>query len=450
MLKLPLLTVVLAATISVPAAEPVRVAWTFQAGGKLHDKIRALAVDAVGQVWITGEFADVADFAGQPVTSRGELDFVIARLNTGGKLSWVRTAGGAGIDRGYAVAVDGDGNSYVTGHFQSGTISFGQTTLRNRGDYDVFVVKHNPAGEVVWARGAGGPAYDYGHGIAVDPRGFVYVSGAIRGAGEFDGGRVTAPDSTGPFIAKYSSAGELLWTRHMTGKGGGSAHEIAVDAAGNAFVGGFYSGTATLGRFQLPPPKPRDLFAAKLTAAGEFVWVANGGGTSDGMVSGLAVDGAGNCFLNGMFKGTLRLGAQAFTSAGDNDFYVARLNAAGEPSWAVAAGGPGIDYGLGLAVDAAGRCLITGETTGAITLAGRPLNAIGKRDLYAAKFDSDGRLRWAWQAGGKLNSLSYAAGCGPAGLNVIAGAFSGDLQLGGRSLVSRGSNDIIVVGLREE
>jgi hypothetical protein len=77
------------------------------------------------------------------------------------------------------------------------------------------------------------------------------------------------------------------------------------------------------------------------------------------------------------------------------------------------------------------------------------MKAIGKRDMYAAKFSGAGKLMWVWQAGGKLNSLSYAAGCGPKGLNVIAGAFSGDIRIGTRSIESRGSNDIIVVGLQD-
>jgi hypothetical protein len=100
-------------------------------------------------------------------------------------------------------------------------------------------------------------------------------------------------------------------------------------------------------------------------------------------------------------------------------------------------------------VDGAGNALLTGETTGAVELAGHQFRAIGKRDLYAAKFSGDGKLMWAWQAGGKLNSLSYAAGCGPEGLNVIAGAFSGDIRIAEKTIPSRGSNDIIVVGLRD-
>mgnify|MGYP002629891148 CR=1 FL=1 len=446
---LPLLALALATGSSSFAAATPTVAWTFHAGGKAHDKIRALTVDSHGNTFITGEFSDVVDFGRTRVTCTGELDFVLAKLNPEGKLLWVATAGGSKIDRGYAVAVDSKGSCYVTGHFQSDTIAFGKTVLRNRGDYDVFVAKYDSHGKPVWAKSAGGTAYDFGHGIGVDSQDAIYVSGSIRNAGDFDGSGKTAPENTGAFVAKYSNNGGLLWNRHMTGKGSSSGHELAVDSKGNIGVGGYFSGTASLGKHSLKTLKVKDIYAAELDSNGEFKWAFQAGGGSDGLVSGMAADHAGNWLIGGMFKGTARFGKQSFTSAGDNDFFIAKLSASGKPLWAAHAGGPGIDYGLGLAVDANGNALLTGETTGAILLAGTQFKAIGKRDLYAAKFSTDGKLLWVWQAGGKLNSLSYAAGCGPKGLNVIAGAFSGDIRIGAQTLVSRGSNDIIVCGLRD-
>lgn len=441
--------VALCLSLTCHAAPAPKVAWSYQAGGAKHDKIRALAVDDKGSTFITGEFTEAADFGVAKVAAVGGLDFVVAKLDVRGKPVWVSTAGGDKIDRGYAVAVAKDGSVYVTGHFQSDTITFGDTTLRNRGDYDVFVVKYDTAGRPVWARSAGGKAYDFGHGIAVTPVGDVLVSGAIRAEGDFGDGLPTTPGNVGPFVACYSADGDLRWTRCMTGKGSGSGHEIAVDGNGAAFLGGYFSGTTELGGRTLKVTKGRDLFAARLNADGAVDWVFQGGSAADGLVSGIAADGHGGCYIGGMFKATARFGEQSFTSAGDNDFFLARVGADGSARWVVSAGGKGIDYGLGVASDTAGNALLTGETTGDVQLLDHSFRAIGKRDLYAAKFNPSGKLIWAWQAGGTLNGLSYTAGCGPRGLNVIAGAFSGDLNVGGKKLVSRGSNDIIVVGLQD-
>jgi len=442
------LAALMAAGLTSNAADPI-VDWVFHAGGSKHDKIRALTVDRQGNTFVTGEFSDTANFGGTEVKAKGGLDFVLAKLNSKGRLVWVTTAGGAKIDRGYAVAVDAGGNSYVTGHFQSETIAFGSTVLTSRGDYDVFVAKFDPNGNPLWAKSAGGSAYDFGHGIGVDPKGGVFVSGMVRGEADFGSGASAGGPGMGPFVARYSVAGETEWIWQMRGKGSGSGHELCVDRKGNVYVGGFFAGTGKLGPYSLKSSKGRDIFAATLTRFGDFKWAFQAGGAADGLVSGMAADGSGNCFIGGMFKATAKFGDQSFTSTGDNDFYLAKLDANGKAKWAIHAGGPSTDYGLGLAVDADGNAMLTGETTGEVQLAGHQFRKIGKRDLYAAKFSPDGKLLWAWQAGGKLNSLSYAAGCGPKGLNVIAGAFSGDIGISGKTIVSRGSNDIVVIGLRD-
>ena len=93
--------------------------WVQQEGGSKHDKIRGITVDASGNCYVTGEFTDEANFAGRTLKSRGSMDFVLAKYSPDGKLLWLQTAGGTEIDRGYSVAVDTKGNSYVTGHFQS-------------------------------------------------------------------------------------------------------------------------------------------------------------------------------------------------------------------------------------------------------------------------------------------------------------------------------------------
>ena len=120
--------------------------WVKQEGGSKHDKIRGITVDAEGNCYVTGEFTDEARFADRTVTSRGSMDFVLAKYSPDGKLLWLQTAGGSEIDRGYSVAVDATGNSYVTGHFQSPEFRVGDRTFRNRGDYDYYVAKFDAGG----------------------------------------------------------------------------------------------------------------------------------------------------------------------------------------------------------------------------------------------------------------------------------------------------------------
>ena len=90
---------------------------------------------------------------------------------------WAKSAGESSNDEATSVAVDLFGNTYVTGWFDSPSITFGLTTLTNVGAYDVFVVKYNSSGNVLWAKSAGGTSYDAASSIAVDAVGNVYVAG---------------------------------------------------------------------------------------------------------------------------------------------------------------------------------------------------------------------------------------------------------------------------------
>src|SRR6185295_2668246 len=103
---------------------------------------------------------------------------------TGGNFCWVRSAGAAGEDDGYAVAVDRAGNSYVAGACQ-GTAVFGATDLVSAGLSDIFLAKYDAEGDLLWARQAGGSADDAALGIAVSTNGNCFVTGYYSKAASF-------------------------------------------------------------------------------------------------------------------------------------------------------------------------------------------------------------------------------------------------------------------------
>ena len=129
-------------------------------------------------------------------------------------LVWAKRAGagGASFDQGLGIAVDGSGNSYVTGHFV-GSATFGpgetnETTLTSAGFDDIFVAKYDASGDLVWAKRAGGTSVDQGSGIAVDGAGTSYVTGVFVGSATFGAGETneTTLTSAGSFeisVAKY-------------------------------------------------------------------------------------------------------------------------------------------------------------------------------------------------------------------------------------------------------
>ncbi|MFK7779277.1 MAG: SBBP repeat-containing protein [Gimesia sp.] len=423
--------------------------WVQHEGGSKHDKIRGMAVDDKGNCFVTGEFTETAQFADKTVISQGSMDFVLAKYNPQGKLLWLQTAGGTKIDRGYGVAVDKAGNSYVTGHFQSPTFQIGDKTFKNHGDYDYFIAKYDPAGKLLWAETAGGTGYDYGHGIAVTPEGTCYVAGTFSGAVTF-GDSQSKNKGRSMFVAKYDTDGKILWS-HLGGNGGSqSGHQIAVDNKGNCYLCGLITGVIELAGLQVgTETKQPDIFLAKFSQTGKLIWSANSGGNANGLSTGVAVDKSGNCYLTGMFKNEAKFGKATLNSAGEYDIFVARINADGTPGWAYSGGGKKIDYGLGIAVDQSGNCYVTGEFTDDVKFMGKHMTQLGGRDLFITRFSPEGKLDWLEMLGGDKSDLSYAIAVDHNNNVFVSGAFSPSTQYHGHKLLSRGDNDIFLIKMSQ-
>jgi hypothetical protein len=424
--------------------------WVRQEGGSKHDKIRGITVDAMGNCYVTGEFTDEANFSGRTLNSRGNMDFVLAKYSPDGKLLWLQTAGGSEIDRGYSVAVDAAGNAYVTGHFQSPEFQIGDKVFTNRGDYDYFVAKFDVDGKFQWAHSGGGEGYDYGHGIAVTPDGDVYVAGSFSGEVTLGKAKSTSAKGKSIFVAKYRTDGELAWSRLAGNDRGQSGHNIAVGPVGDCYVSGYVSGVVELGGEKFgSPTNVKDIFVARLSSDGDLLWATTAGGESDGLSTGVAVDSWGNCYLTGMFTKKAVFGSTTLESAGEYDVFVARINSDGKPSWAYSGGGEKIDYGLGIATDDSGNCYVTGEFTDDVMFMNQHLTELGGRDLYVARYSPSGKLDWLEVMGGGHSDLSYAISVDRDGSCFLSGAFSPETQYQSHKLMSRGSNDIFLIKLKQ-
>ena len=154
-----------------------------------------IAVDGSGNVHTTGSFSGTADFDPGPgtfnLTSSGDLDVFVSKLDSNGNFVWAKSMRGTGFDQGRSIAVDGSGNVHTTGSF-SGTADFdpgpGTFNLFGGGNSKVFVSKLDSDGNFVWAKSMGGPRIDQGLGIAVDGSGNVHTTGSFDGTADFDPG----------------------------------------------------------------------------------------------------------------------------------------------------------------------------------------------------------------------------------------------------------------------
>jgi hypothetical protein len=176
---------------------------------------------------------------------------------------------GAAYDKVCAVFSDANGDVVVLGYYISSTITFGSTTLTNAGTGNLFLVKYDAAGNVLWARSAGGSVSEEAYGLTLDPLGNIFVTGSLTSPTVTFG--TTTLTNTGVadfFLLKYDSAGNLIWA---TGAGGNSdevGNSVCVDANGDILVAGFStSPTITFGNTTLTNAGGLDLFLVKYTEA---------------------------------------------------------------------------------------------------------------------------------------------------------------------------------------
>lgn len=424
--------------------------WAIRAGGQGNDKIRGIAASHEGGIFVTGEISENTDFGSHHLTCAGKLDFVVAKIDAAGQVLWASRAGGSEIDRGYGVSPTKDGGCFVTGHFQSQTIQFGNIELKNSGDYDGFVARYDKTGNCLWATRFGGKAYDYGHGIATDSQGNAVVCGAITNQGTIGN---TTPigikKGRSAVLAKFAPSGQLTWKKTASGPSI-SGHNVTTVPDGSIYMCGYGRGKIAWSDTVSTDSKVQDIAIAKYSSTGNLCWIKTAGGESDGLATSVAVDQkTGNVCIAGMFKAKAIFGKTVFESRGNHDFYIAVLTPAGQFLAAHQGGGEETDYALGAAANpVSGGFVVTGEITKQGQFMGHNFVCTGQRDAFVATLTGQGKMQSFALVGGIDHDLSYAITATSDGAVVISGAFRKQTQFGKTKLNAKKGNDIFVVKLK--
>ena len=415
--------------------------WAKKAGGTNYDYGSGIAVDASGNSYVTGGFEGTATFGSTTLESSGSQDIFVAKLDNRGNWLWAKKAGGTDSDYGYGIAVDASGNSYVIGCFYSATATFGSTTLTGNGINNIFVTKLDSSGNWLWAKNARESPYDYGHGIAVDASGNSYVTGYFSGTATFGSTTLTSSGGADIFVAKLDSSGNWLWANNAGGTSDECGNGIAVDASGNSYVTGYFYDSATFGSTTLTNNGVYDIFIAKLDSSGNWLWAKNAGGSSNDSGNGIAVDASGNSYVTGYFYDSATFGSTTLTNNGVYDIFIAKLDSSGNWLWAKNAGGTYNDCGYGIAVDASGNSYVTGCFCRSATFGSTTLTSNGDYDIFIAKLDNCGNWLWANNAGGTSDDRGTSIAVDASRNSYVTGYFYDSATFGSTTLTSNGGYD---------
>lgn len=373
-----------------------------------------IVTDAAGNSYVTGFFAGTVTIGGTSLTSVGGNDVFVAKYDAAGVAQWAVRGGGTGDDIATAIALDASGNVGITGSYGGGApATFGNTLLGNAGGQDMFVAKLSNGGAWQWAQRMSGASTELGQSLAFDSNGNLYVVGYYQSSGvSLSGTSSTYSNFNAPLAAslllKYAPGGSYLGARNLTSNSSCYANALAIDASDNLYLYGDFSGSATLGGTTLSSLGGQDLFVARLTPALAFTWATSGGGIYDDFApSGrsLAVEANGNTYLTGRsYSYTVAFGNNFISNNNTNgDAFIIGLNGGGGWRWGQRAGGPDQDRGEAVALDGKGNLYATGDFAGTADFGRFSLTSAGGADAYVAKLTTAGAYLSAIQAGGPLD-----------------------------------------------
>ncbi|MEI6815672.1 MAG: SBBP repeat-containing protein, partial [Bacteroidota bacterium] len=331
--------------------------WEREADVTNHTYGNATTADHFGNVYVTGHFfSHHVSFGNVSLTNTDTVnsfsDFYLVKYDGNGNVIWARSAGGTNSDVGNAVTTDAAGNVYVTGKFRSPTMTVGNTTLYNNTAYlfDVFIIKYDANGNVIWAKQAGGTNEDIGSALVVDAHSNLYVTGTFKSP-TITFGNFTLTNASNNsediFFVKYDSTGHEVMAERFGGTSIDGPNAMVIDANNNIYItGAFYSTYLQFGATALSSNGICDIFLVKLDTAGVVDWAKGVGGNNYDVGEGLCTDNAGNIFVSGYFKSTnVTFGTfpMANSGAGTADMFIAKYNNHGNVQWVRSAVGTGDD-----------------------------------------------------------------------------------------------------------
>jgi hypothetical protein len=428
--------------------------WAKAIGGTDFKSSNDIALDKQNNIYTAGQFKGTVDFDPETsvfnLSSFGNDDVFVTKLNNQGQLIWAKKIGGTNKDIAKAIAIDSLGYIYIAGSF-TGTADFnpGAGTFNlSAGVYvNSFICKLDSNGIFVWAKKLSNN-YNEALDVALDADGNCYFTGYFNYTVDFDPNAgvynlIAQSFESDAFVLKLDNAGNLIWAKAFSGLNDEYGYGIDVDYAGNVFTTGNFNGTVdfdpSINTYNLTSTNvtTRDIFITKLDTSGNFLWAHSFGDSLDDIGYKIAVDSIGNSYTIGRFYDTIDFDPgigiyQLITNQGSGNGFILKLNPSGALVWANGIVGLGDVTLLDINLDNINNIYVTGNL--AYTADFDPSSATynlttnGGYDLIIAKYDNTGSLDWAKNMGGYIPNSGGASGNG-----IVTDEFSNVYITGGFS-----------------
>jgi hypothetical protein len=359
--------------------------WGTYYGGNNEEYISELAKDINGNILFCGTTKSVADIAttgAWDITLGGFKDAFVGMFTNSGTRQWVTYYGGNYDDVCGGIAIDASNNIYIGGYTdsESAIASTGSWDAILGGTWDAFLVKFSSGGSRIWGTYYGGTGNDYGYAVAIDGAGNVFLGGDTQSSNSIatTGAWDETVSSIDAFLVKFSSAGSRIWGTYFGGPDVDYGWKVGIDVVGNAFITGYTQSA-----------------------------------------SDIASPGAWDITHGGVYA----------------DAFLVKFSSSGSRLWATYLGGNQTDYALDIVTDISNNIYLTGRTSSdneVATTGSYDATYGGAADGFIAKYSSNGNLNWCTYYGGSDTDESSAI--------YIDG--NGDVLVGGSTMSTSGISTI--------
>ncbi len=415
-----------------------------------------VTTDKNGTAYITGRYSSSVIFGSNTLACSGENAYLVKYDSAGSILWAIQpTDSASSTSSGSFVATDKPGNIYVSGLF-NGLVTFGTFSLRTEeSQYSAFLVKYSPSGNVIWAKQASGSAssYSYISSAAVDDSGNIVVTGYFRDTVNFGVNRLICNSFENVFLVKYNSSGNVLWAKQAIIPSlncNAMGNSVSTDNAGNVYLLGTFYDTLSFSSYSVTSPNSYSAFLAKYSGTGNVLWAKQSINSSiycNGYSSSVVTDKENNLYITGFFEDTIAFGSYILNSPVSPTVFLTKYDSSGNILWAQQSSAGWL--GTGLSADVSNHIYLVGYSSiseAQITFGSFTLNAVpsANPNTFLVKFDPSGTAI----CGSILENLQGAGIASDSSGNYlyVSGAFYNDTVLcAADTLISTdGANDIFV------
>jgi hypothetical protein len=429
--------------------------WIKTGDGTGYDHGVGICCDTSGNIFTTGSFnSPTLTFGTSSVVSTGTYNVFLTKHDPNGNVLWIRSSNGYG--QGSSVSCDNVGNVYLTGSFNSPTISFGTFTLTNNtGNFSAFLVKYDPNGTVLWAQRAIGLSVS--SSVNSDINGNSYIAGYFTGTNVvFGSNTVTSTGYSSIFIAKYDPNGNALWAQTASGPEYAGAASTKVDSYGNVYVvGNFSTPKIVFGTYTLNTVGTRDIFITKYDATGNVIWASSSKGVYTDAASCVSTDILGNAYMTGFFYSpSIVFGSYTLTNSGIGDAFIVKYNSNGIVAWAKNPTCSGNEIGYAISTDVSGNSVVSGwfnVSSISFDFITVPLPPGPPEKMFVAKYDFNGNAMYATAIAndnGDRYDLATDKYCNTYVVNDFIGTGNpSTITIGSNTITNSGSQNIFIAKL---